>query len=256
MKRKLTLLICCTFLFSLLFCLPAHAAQKITVGDGDMALYLPNDFTVLTQENAANHEALLKEYNTTVTATQLKIEKEQYTFLAISPTMECTVYLSARMDSVSATVGDLITYEQKDLAKGLLLGKTLPENAKVQELEQRGALFYRVDFGMEKGIGRILYVTVMNGTLYTLGLTDNSGTENKNTPAMFDEIFKTWEYTIHAEAEKVDAFKAKLNTVLFWVFVPIGLVVLGFMLKRMITELKEKEAIRKRQKNIPKKPRR
>ena len=256
MKLKLSAILCSIFLFSVLFSFPVYATQTITLKEQDMTFSLPDDFVVLTANNLPQHQSLLEEYNTTVTATEVKFTQDHYQFMAISDTLECTVFLSASMDEVSATIGDLITYPDRDTAKALLLGKTPPKNAKIQEIEQRGALFYRVDFGVNQGIGRIAYITVFNGIHYTFCLVDTGGTLSKNVNSMFDTAFRSWEYKIHAETEKIQAFRQKLNTILFWVCVPVGLVFLGIIGKRMVKEFREKEQIRKRQKNIPKRPRR
>lgn len=254
----------CKKLISVLLCLVilvlvspmAYATQKATLEDHSMALYFPDDFTLLTAGNLEQHADLLKGFDTTVTQTQLKFEGQNYLLMGISQTMNCTLSLSCVTDSVSATVGDLITYPDLTTAKTLLLGKQPPEQAAIRELEQRGALFYRVDFGVTQGIGRISYITVMNGKSYTLSLIDNNGNLNSNMNALIDTVFDTWEYTIHAEAQKTQAMRDKITTIFYWICLPIGLVIGGLLVHFLIKDLRAKEQNRKRKENTPKKPRR
>lgn len=256
MKHKGMRLACCILLLGIILSLPVSATQKITLQDHAMSLNLSDDFTVLSRENVAEYKDLLTQYETTVTDTQVKLEKENYLVLALSQSMNCTVFLSSAEDQVSATIGDLITYPDPETAKNLLLGKTLPDTMEVRELEQRGALFFRVDFGVENNVGRIAYVTVMNGKWYTLCLINNNGAPGENTTTMFDTVFSTWEYTIHAETLKIQEFRNQITTVFFWICIPIGLVVMGVIIRLLIKDIRNREQNRKRKENTPKKPRR
>ena len=255
MKRYLRLA-ASLLLFCLVFTLPASATQKITLNRHDMALYLPDDFTIVTGETVAQHKETLEAFDTTVTQTQIKLEKENYLMLSISQSMNCTLFLSCVEDRVSASIVDLITYENGDTAKKLLLGSSLPQTMEVKELEQRGALFYRVDFGIKEKVGRIAYITVMNGKCYTLCLVDNAGSLNDNMNALIDTVFKNWEYTIHAEAEKIQEFRDTVTTVFYWISLPIGIGVCVLIIRYMIRDVRQKEQERKRKENTPKKPRR
>ncbi len=256
MKSKGLTLLCCVLLLGTMLSLPVFATQKITLHDHAMSLNLSDDFTVISSETVAQYKDLLTQYETTVTDTQVKLEKENYLVLALSQSMNCTVFLSSARDSVSATIGDLITYPDSNTARELLLGKTLPETMEVRELEQRGALFYRVDFGVENNVGRIAYVTVMNDRWYTLCLIDNNGAPGENTTTMFDTVFSTWDYTIHAETVKIQEFRDQITTVFFWICVPIGLVVMGIIIRLLVKDIRNREQNRKRKENTPKKPRR
>lgn len=254
--RKVLWKITAVLLFCLMLTTPVYATQKITLSQHKMALYLSDDFTVVTAQNAASHKETLEAFDTTVTQTQIKIEKENYLILGISQSMHCTVFLSCVEDRVSASIGDLITYENGETAKQLLLGSSLPKEMEVREWEQRGALFYRVNFGVQKGVGRIAYITVMNGKCYTLCLVDNVGTLNDNMNALIDTVFETWEYTIDAEAEKIQEFRDTVTTVFYWITLPIGIAVCGLIVRYMIRDVRQKEQQRKRKENTPKKPRR
>ncbi len=254
--KKVLIRVTALLTFCLVFTLTASATQKITLTDHKMELFLPDDFTVITAENAASHKETLEAFDTTVTQTQIKLEKENYLVLGISQSMNCTLFLSCADDRVSASIGDLITYENKDTAKNLLLGSSLPQGMEVKELEQRGALFYRVNFGVQETVGRIAYVTVLNGKCYTLCLVDNNGTLNDNMNALIDTTFQNWQYTIDAETEKIQEFRDTVTTVFYWISLPIGIGVCALIIRYMIRDVRQKEQERKRKENTPKKPRR
>ncbi|MBR3844609.1 MAG: hypothetical protein IKM39_03785 [Clostridia bacterium] len=256
MKLKGTLFICWVITLCLLFTLPAMATQKITLSEESMSLYLPDDFTILTEETIENYKELLTSYDTTVTETQIKLTQENYLVLSISQTMHCTLFLSAVEDSVSATIGDLITYSDQATARQLILGKNPPETMEIRELEQRGALFYRVNFGVENKVGRIAYITVLNGKCYTLCLVDNSGSLNDNMNALIDTAFENWDYTVYAETLKIQEFRDTITTIFYWICMPIGLIIGGIIIRMLIKDIRARRQNRQRMENTPKKPRR
>lgn len=243
-------------LFCLCFSLSCFAAQEVTLTSEGMTLQIPDDFTVIQGENVENMASALRPYQTTVTETAVKLEQENYLFLGISSSMQCTLFLSRQEDRVSRSVGDLITYPDQDTARGLLLGRNLPDTMQVRELERNGALFYRVDFGVTDGIGRIAYMTVMNGKCYTLCVVDNSGSLSDNTNALLDTVFEQWEYTVDAETSRIGAFREKLTTVFFWICLPLALIAAAYIIRLLIRDFTQKHLEEDRQKNLPKKPRR
>lgn len=254
MRRSLTILICIVVLCSA-FTLPCLAAQSLSFSQHNMTLQLPDDFVLINEKNKNEYISFLEQHSPSVTPTDLSIN-EDYLFLGVSSTMQCTLFLSYTEDEVSATIGDLITYKNKETAKGLLLGTDIPDSVTVKEIEQRGALFYRVDFGVEQQIGRLAYCTVMNGGCYTLGLIDNSGTLSQNINSLLDTVFEQWDYTIDAEAQRIDAFKAKVMTVVYWVSLPLAIILIFFIVRSLVRELRNRQIEADRKKNIPKRPRR
>lgn len=248
------------FVLILLFCIcfttPCLAAQSISFTEDQMALQIPDDFALIQQTNVEGMASALAPYNTTVTETSLKLQQGNYLFLGISSTMQCTLFLAKQEDTVSRSVQDLITYQDRQTVRELLLGKNLPDTMQVQELEQRGALFYRVNCGVTNGIGRIVYITIMNGACYSLCVIDNTGNLNDNINALIDTVFKTWDYTIDAETQQIDAFRSRATTRLFWIGVPLALVAVGFILRSLVRDLKKRRLETDRRNNVPKRPRR
>ncbi len=239
-----------------LFVLPCSAAQTISLPNEDMSLQLPDDFSVVTKDNLQASELLLKQYGTTVTETDVKFSQDHYLLLGLSQTMRCTMFLSKQTDGVSATIGDLISYNQPELARSLLLGKELPETVTVKEVERRGALFYRVDFGVTEGIGRIAYITVINGTAYTLCVVDNSGTLTANINAALDFAFDHWEYTIYAEAGKIQQFQNRIISAIRFICIPLLIIAAVFVVRWLMKDLHRRQLESDRRRITPKKPRR
>ncbi len=256
MKHTLLSLLALFLLLCQVFTIPCLAAQSIPLPSENMTLQLPDDFKVITKENLTQNQAFLEEYNVPFTETDVKFKEQNYLLLGLSQTMRCTLFLSKQTDSVSATIGDLISYDNPDLAKQLLLGESLPEQAVVKEIERNGALFYRVDFGVIETVGRIAYITVMNGTIYTLCVVDNSGTLTANTNAALDFTFERWDYVIHAEAGKIRAFQEQIITVIGWICIPLLVALGAFITVKIVREVRQRQMEQDRRRITPKKPRR
>ncbi len=254
MKKAVAL--CLGLLLAVAFLLPASASQSLFFEEHNITMTIPDDFTVIQPDQIAEHALQLQQYGTDVTQTQLKLSEGNYLFLAISSAMRCTLFLTATKDVVSQSIGDLITYPDKATAKALLLGQALPEQATVQELEQNGALFYRVDFGVTETIGRIAYFTVMNQTAYTLCVVDNNGSLSDNTNALIDTVFEKWDYSIQAEELRIRSFRDRITSVITWIGIPIALAAGYGVIRWMIRDIRRSKEAANRHKNIPKKPRR
>ena len=256
MKKNIVSLIATVLVLCHLFTTAAMAAQSVSFPDEGMTLQLPDDFSVVTKENLTEKAELLQEYNVSQTETDVKFNKENYLLLGLSQTMRCTMFLSKQTDSVSVTIGDLISYENQEVARSLILGKELPESVAVKEIERNGALFYRVNFGVTDGIGRVAYITVMNGTAYTLCVVDNSGTLTANINAALDFAFDHWDYTIYAEEGKIRAFKDRIATTVRLICIPLLLALGAWLVYRIFVELRRRRLQEELRRITPKKPRR
>ncbi len=256
MKKPLLKILFSFLLAVCLFVQPVLAAQTVSLPDDGMTLQLPDDFTIVRRDNLQELSPFLESFGTTVSDTDIKLSQENYRFLAVSSTMGCTLFLTAREDEVSRSIGDLISYPDTQTAKGLLLGKTLPEGVTVKEWERDGALFFRVDFGTADQVGRIAYFTVMNDTAYTLGVVDNNGTLTDNTNALIDTVFNNWEYTIQAEQQRIQSFRQKITSVFYWICQIAAVAALVFIIRLAIKDVRQKQMEEDKQKNLPKKPRR
>ncbi|MBR4868002.1 MAG: hypothetical protein IKU10_02500 [Clostridia bacterium] len=255
MKKRILFLLFAVLLTAL-FTFPVYAAQTVTLPDDNMTLQVPDDFTILQRETLPEMKGLLAEYGTSLTETDVKLKSGNYRFYAVSNLMRCTLFLSGQTDSVSRSIGDLITYPDPETAKSLLLGKNLPKNAVVKELEHNGALFYRVDFGVTEGIGRIAYFTVINNTAYTLCVVDNNGTISPNTNALIDTTFNSWEYTIEAEQQRIQSFRENVTSAVYLICQIVAIIGLVFLIRMAIRSVQKHRMEKDRQKNLPKRPRR
>lgn len=254
-RRSLICLVMAVVLASVT-CLPCFATHELSLPEHSMTVQVPDQFTLIHKNNLAGQGDLLAEFGTTVTDTDLKFTQEGYLFLAISPSMRCTMFMSYGVSDVSATIGDLISYRDLPTARRLLLGDTMPETAVVKEIEQNGALFYRVDFGETEGAKRIAYFTVMNGKSYTLCMVDNNKEPSKNASEALDFTFENWQYTILAEAQKIDAFEDKVIRVIGWIAIPVLLIAAVYVLRLIVRDLQKRRLEENRRNIMPKKPRR
>lgn len=256
MLRKLLLCFILSLCMVLSCCLPAAATTELSFPDHAMTLHIPDQFAVIHENNVLSQGALLSQFGVTATETDVKFKEDGYLFLAISSTMRCTMFLSQQTDAVSVTIGDLISYNNPQTARTALLGTNLPEDAVVKEIEQNGALFYRVDFGVTNGVGRIAYFTVINGTAYTLCLIDNNGVPSQNANSALDFTFENWQYTVAAEAERIDAFKDQATEVLWWIATPLLILAAGWLIRLVVRDLRRRRLEESRRNVTPKKPRR
>ena len=254
MKRLLGFLL--VLVLTAVLCLPASAAREIVLEADGMTLQVPSDFTVITPQNVRQMGDLLQEYGTTVTATDLRMREGNDLFIAVSSAMRCTLFFSRQETAVSASIGDLISVKDPEAARRLLLGDTEKTAEKIQELEKDGALFYRVDCGVHDGVGRLIYITVINGVCYTLSVVDNAGTLSDNINAMLDTVFRTWQFTVTADARQAVQVRERVLTVAFWICLPAAPVALFFLIRSLIRDFRRKDQEEKRRRNIPKRPRR
>ncbi|MBR6548244.1 MAG: hypothetical protein IKT68_01745, partial [Clostridia bacterium] len=125
-RRSLICLVMAVVLASVT-CLPCFATHELSLPEHSMTVQVPDQFTLIHKNNLAGQGDLLAEFGTTVTDTDLKFTQEGYLFLAISPSMRCTMFMSYGVSDVSATIGDLISYRDLPTARRLLLGDTMPE---------------------------------------------------------------------------------------------------------------------------------
>jgi hypothetical protein len=256
MKKHLITFCSLLTVLSVFFTVPCLAAQEMVIHEENMTLQIPSDFTIVHRDNVEDMKDQLHLFDTTVTETSLKLQEQDYLFLGISSTMRCTLFLTKQKNPLSQTIGDLITYQDKETAKKLLVGDNLPDTFTLWELERNGALFYRVDCGVTDGVGRIVYITVMNGVCYTLGVVDNNGKLSDNINALIDTVFNTWDYTINQETQKIEAFRQKFSTVVFAVGLPLSVLAGGFIIFLLVKDIQHRRVETQRKQNIPKKPRR
>ncbi len=234
----------------------ALAAQTVPVEGEAMTLQLPDDFTVVQRSTVSALEPELQGYTTTVTETELKFTNGHYLLLAISPSMHCTLFLTREETPLSRGVGDLIACTDHNAASRLLLGDH-PENfAEVREIERAGALFYRVDCGVSGGVGRLAYLTVMNGVSYTLCVADNTGEMTDNLNAMFDRVFQTWDFTVTAETLRIQRFHRRVVRTVAIICIPLLLAAAGFLLRGLVRDIRARREEQRRRDLVPRRPRR
>lgn len=103
---------------------------------------------------------------------------------------------------------------------------------------------------------RIMYVTVMNGKVYTLVFIEQSAELSKNASDSAEYIFNSLEYTVDSEAARVKEHKKTTFNILLAVCSPLAAVAVFFIIrsiKRDAERAKQEQSLRN---NMRKKPRR
>lgn len=103
---------------------------------------------------------------------------------------------------------------------------------------------------------RIMYVTVMNGKVYTLVFIEQSAELSKNAADSAEYIFNSLEYTVDSEAARVKEHKKTTFNILLAVCSPLAAVAMFFIIrsiKRDAERAKQEQSLRN---NMRKKPRR
>ncbi len=103
---------------------------------------------------------------------------------------------------------------------------------------------------------RIMYITVMNGKVYTLVFIEQSAELSKNAADSADYIFSSLEYTVDSETARVKDHKKRTFNILLAVCAPLAAVSVFFIvrsIKKDIERAKQEQSLRN---NMRKKPRR
>lgn len=103
---------------------------------------------------------------------------------------------------------------------------------------------------------RIMYVTVMNGKVYTLVFIEQSAELSKNASDSAEYIFNSLEYTVDSEVARVKEHKKTTFNILLAVCSPLAAVAVFFIIrsiKRDVERAKQEQSLRN---NMRKKPRR
>ncbi len=103
---------------------------------------------------------------------------------------------------------------------------------------------------------RIMYVTVMNGKVYTLVFIEQSAELSTNAEQSAEYIFNSLEYAVDSETARVKEHKKTTFNILLAVCAPLAAVAVFFIIrsiKRDVERAKQEQNLRK---NMRKKPRR
>lgn len=217
-------------------------------------------FYVFTDDSVDSMQTELAEIGETAQSMRTRLSESGYLFYAVSPALKSTVFLSCTQNDVSRSIGDLINYSDQDAAKKLLIGSSLDTAYEVRELEKDGALFYRVvcTADLDPGLSdsRVFYITVMNGSAYTLCLIEKASSLSGNAVSAFDSIFASLRYTVESQARRVQEHKDKVTRTLFYIMIPIAVLIVGYLGWSLAGDFRMKRLEEDRKRNIRKRPRR
>lgn len=287
-------LFCAIFALCLSAVLALSALAETVVTVDGITAHFSDVFTVFTKDNIESKADRAAELSENLSELEAKLSKD-YLFYAVAPQMGWTAFMTAGETDISRAIVDLADFSDEQTAEQALIGSIKSRASEVKEIRKGAALFYRLTFLKGKdaedtgssgedstvystpaastvqstdsqitdGIGtvdnadnRIMYITVMNGKVYTLVFIEQSAELSKNAADSADYIFSSLEYTVDSETARVKDHKKRTFNILLAVCAPLAAVAVFFIvrsIKKDIERAKQEQSLRN---NMRKKPRR
>ncbi len=287
-------LFCAIFALCLSAVLALSALAETVVTVDGITAHFSDVFTVFTKDNIESKADRAAELSENLSELEAKLSKD-YLFYAVAPQMGWTAFMTAGETDISRAIVDLADFSDEQTAEQALIGSIKSRASEVKEIRKGAALFYRLTFLKGKdaedtggsgedstvystpaastvqstdsqstdGIGavdnadnRIMYITVMNGKVYTLVFIEQSAELSKNAADSADYIFSSLEYTVESETARVKDHKKRTFNILLAVCAPLAAVAVFFIvrsIKKDIERAKQEQSLRN---NMRKKPRR
>ena len=254
--KKFICLLCTVALLIGLFTVDCFATQTAT--STDITAHIPDSFKVYTKNSLPSTDAEYEQMNCTPDELKRDFSENGYVFVAFSPVLKCTIFLSEAKTAVSSTLIDLYAIEERktiESARSLLLGDLAQnEEVEIKEVERNCALFFRAQWSGED-FHKVMYVTVINSTTYTLCLIDNSGSLSENGVSSLESIFNTLEYSslIEQATTKSESnhFKIFVNFILLIAAIAVAVIVIvslvrDYRIMKLNTQRDDNVKIRKK----------
>lgn len=287
-------LFCAIFALCLSAVLALSALAETVVTVDGITAHFSDVFTVFTKDNIESKADRAAELSENLSELEAKLSKD-YLFYAVAPQMGWTAFMTAGETDISRAIVDLADFSDEQTAEQALIGSIKSRASEVKEIRKGAALFYRLTFLKGKdaedtgssgedstvystpaastvqstdsqitdGIGtvdnadnRIMYITVMNGKVYTLVFIEQSAELSKNAADSADYIFSSLEYTVDSETARVKDHKKRTFNILLAVCAPLAAVAVFFIvrsIKKDVERAKQEQSLRN---NMRKKPRR
>ena len=287
-------LFCAIFAICLSAVLALSALAETVVTVDGITAHFSDVFTVFTKDNIESKADRAAELSENLSELEAKLSKD-YLFYAVAPQMGWTAFMTAGETDISRAIVDLADFSDEQTAEQALIGSIKSRASEVKEIRKGAALFYRLTFLKGKdaedtgssgedstvysapaastvqstdsqitdGIGtvdnadnRIMYITVMNGKVYTLVFIEQSAELSKNAADSADYIFSSLEYTVDSETARVKDHKKRTFNILLAVCAPLAAVAVFFIvrsIKKDVERAKQEQSLRN---NMRKKPRR
>lgn len=282
-------LFCAIFALCLSAVLALSALAETVVTVDGITAHFSDVFTVFTKDNIESKADRAAELSENLSELEAKLSKD-YLFYAVAPQMGWTAFMTAGETDISKAIVDLADFSDEQTAEQALIGSIKSRASEVKEIRRGAALFYRLIFlkgkdaedtggsgedstvystpaastvqstdsigAVDNTDNRIMYITVMNGKVYTLVFIEQSAELSKNAADSADYIFSSLEYTVDSETARVKDHKKRTFNILLAVCAPLAAVAVFFIvrsIKKDIERAKQEQSLRN---NMRKKPRR
>ena len=168
--------------------------------------------------------------------------------------------MTSSVTDVSSEIVNLAEFSDGALAESALIGGVKDRAADIKEIRKDAALFYRLTFEKDEQKGnadsRVMYISVINGRIYTLTLIEDASSLSTNAADTADYIFSNLEYTVETERQRVAEKKRSFATWAIVVCIPLAVVGGFFIVRSMKRDFEAAKREENLKKNMRKKPRR
>lgn len=224
MKRWLAFL-----LLSVIFVVSSPAAasaETYTVAD-DIQITLPEGYTLLTEDNLKEQEDSIAALGHSVTSLRSYMEESHIVFIAVDTQNQNQVQLGAFETDFSKDIGDLSGLKADELET---IGSHLI-NGSFEIISINDWVYFKTTVDGLVGYATVQYVTLKNGTLYTLNYYgSDSAVANEIASGLVLPQTKTGSDT-----------KSVIISVVLWVVLVVALAAIVLLLISLFSDLRKKQ---------------
>lgn len=224
MKRWLAfLLLSIIFVFS---STAAASAETYTVADG-ISVTLPKGYTLLTEDNLKEQEDSIAALGHSVTSLRSYMEENHIVFIAVDTQNQNQVQLGAFQTDFSKDIGDLSGLKADELKT---IGSHLI-NGSFEIISINDWVYFKTTVDGLVGYATVQYVTLKNGTLYTLNYYGSDSTvANEIASGLMLPQTKTGRDT-----------KSVIISVVLWIVLVAALAAIVLLLISLFSDLRKKQ---------------
>lgn len=170
-RKSIALILCFIMLFVLHgFGFSAAAVdQSVSLGEHNLSLQLPPEYTVLDAKNASKQAALIEEFGYTVSSFQTYLTENNIILFAVDPQSGIQISLKSWESDFSADAEDLATLSEEALASvAKELVKVNGASYKTVSVNSMKLIEIRVSDQDSGGVfSSVQYLTIRNGRFYS-----------------------------------------------------------------------------------------
>lgn len=237
-----------------LFTAPCMAARTVTSTATDVSVEIPDNFNIYTKNSLPTSPSQLEDLGCTYDEIKADFNNNGYVFLAHSPVLKCSVFLSEQKTTVSTTIKDLYRLSGSDAVENagkLLLGEVWETADSVKEIEKDLSLFFKVEIN-GSDLSKVMYVSVINSVTYTLCLIQTGGAPSENSLTVLENIFQSLDFEIPYNDIQEDITVTKGQMALIIIAAVVGLSIVALLIISIVKDIRKIRNHNQRTDNVKK----